>query len=178
MALPACNPLGNGCFSSIVGCNGSLHLAGGRLLKYLVGPLWRLFALDGTLTPIRLVVICLTLAYVDELMLSSLVQNVSDNAVAQVDDIVEMPGALVLRNDLLLTFLTEVLLLNLYQLIQVIFQLVLLQLIQVVLTQNHVLNQLGYFLVQFYNVWLSMDEVLNRLPVQELTFDFLGTTTE
>jgi hypothetical protein len=83
-------------------------------------------ALDGTLTPIRLVVICLTLSNVDELMLSSLVQNVSDNAVAQVDDIVEMPGALVLRNHLLLTFLTEILLLNLYQLIQVIFQLVLL----------------------------------------------------
>lgn len=51
--------------------------------------------------------------------------------------------------------------LNFCQLCNMVLQLVLVELVQVVLTQYHMLDQLGNFLVEFYHVWSPVDEVLN-----------------
>lgn len=42
-----------------------------------------------------------------------------------------------------------------------VLKLVLVELVQVVLTEDHVLDQLGNFLVEFDHVWSPVDEVLN-----------------
>ena len=67
----------------------------------------------------------------------------------------------VFRQNLLLGIKAKELMLNFCQLCNMVLQLVLVELVQVVLTQYHMLDQLGNFLVEFYHVWSPVDEVLN-----------------
>ena len=55
----------------------------------------------------------------------------------------------------------EVLVLYFHQLVQMVLQLPMLQLVQIVLAQDHVLNQLGYFLVELNHIWLFVHKVLD-----------------
>ena len=55
----------------------------------------------------------------------------------------------------------DLLMLYFCQLCNMVLQLVLVELVQVVLTQYHMLDQLCNFLVEFYHVWSPVDEVLN-----------------
>ena len=94
-------------------------------------------------------------------MLASLVKNIPDGAVTQVHNVVEVFLTSILLKNLLLRIKPKELLLNFCQLCDVVLKLVLVQLVQVVLTQDHMLDQLGNFLVEFYHVWSPMDEILN-----------------
>jgi hypothetical protein len=123
-------------------------------------------------------VVDLGLANVDQLMLASREENIPDHGVAEVDDVVEVLLAHILCQHLILALKTEVLLLNLDQLRKMILELVVLQLLQIVLTQNHVLDQLSDFLVQLDHIWFPVDEVLDGLPVQEVGLHLLSTSTE
>ena len=61
-----------------------------------------------------------------------------------------------------------------------VLELTRLELPQVVLAQNHMLDQLSYFLVEFYHVWLSVDKILDALPVfkHSVAARLLRTTSE
>ena len=48
-----------------------------------------------------------------------------------------------------------------------VFKLLGLELFEVVLTQDHMLDELSDFLVEFYHVWFLVDEVLDLLPLLE-----------
>ena len=48
-----------------------------------------------------------------------------------------------------------------------ILQLALPQLIQIIFAEDHVLDQLGDFLMEFNHIWLAVDKVLNSGPVLE-----------
>ena len=111
---------------------------------------------------------------------AALVQHVPGHTVADVDDGLEAFARLVVVQHLLLAILTEVLFLDFDQLVEVILQLLSLQLLQVILAQNHVLNQLSDLLVKFDHIWLLMDEVLDLLPVLEhvVSVGFLGASSE
>ena len=52
------------------------------------------------------------------------------------------------------------------------------ELFQIVIAQNHVLDKLCDFLVEFYHVRSTMDKVLDRLPVEERRLCFLGSSSE
>jgi len=70
------------------------------------------------------------------------------------------------------------LLLNLCKLGNMIFELIFMELLQIVIAQNHVLDKLCDFLVEFYHVRSTMDKVLDRLPVEERRLCFLGSSSE
>lgn len=81
---------------------------------------------------------------------------------------------------LLLAVLPEVLLLDLDQLVEMVLQLLSFQLFEVVLAQNHVLDELSDLLVEFDHVRLLVDEILDLLPVLEhvVRVGFLGPSSE
>ena len=60
-----------------------------------------------------------------------------------------------------MTVKSEILRLYFDEFVQMIFQLVSFELLEVILRQNHVLNKLCDFLVELYNVWLSMNKILD-----------------
>ena len=59
-----------------------------------------------------------------------------------------------------------------------VFKLVFMELLQVVGAQDHMLDKLSDFLVEFDHVWSSVDKVLDLRPFEELRFSFLGTSAE
>ena len=60
-----------------------------------------------------------------------------------------------------MTVESEILRLDFDEFVQMVFQLVGFELLEVILRQNHVLNKLSDFLVELYNVWLSMNKILD-----------------
>ena len=60
-----------------------------------------------------------------------------------------------------MTVESEILRLDFDKFVQMVFQLVCFELLEVILRQNHVLNKLCDFLVELYNVWLSMNKILD-----------------
>lgn len=60
-----------------------------------------------------------------------------------------------------MTVESEILRLDFDEFVQMVFQLVSFELLEVILRQNHVLNKLCDFLVELYNVWLSMNKILD-----------------
>ena len=69
-----------------------------------------------------------------------------------------------------MTVESEILRLDFDEFVQMVFQLVGFELLEVILRQNHVLNKLSDFLVELYNVWLSMNKILDWLPLLKHTF--------
>ena len=78
--------------------------------------------------------------------------------------LVRLEGAEYLR----LGLLAEVLQMELRHLAQVIFQLIRLDLDNVVAAQDHVLDQLGDLLVELDHIWLLVDKFLDLTPFREL----------
>jgi hypothetical protein len=59
-----------------------------------------------------------------------------------------------------------------------VFELVFVQLLQVVFAQDHVLDKLSELLVELDYVGPSVDEVLDLWPFEEVVLGFLGTSAE
>lgn len=85
-----------------------------------------------------------------------------------------------MSKNLLLWVKAKILLLYFLNLVQMVFELSRSYLFQIVSAQNHMLNKLYDFLIELYDVWLFMNEFLNRFPVkeQEVIIQFLWTTSE
>ena len=103
------------------------------------------------------------------LSLAGLEQDVTDECEAQVDYEREVLAAAVGLDDDLERLNPKVVVLNSYKLIYVVLKLVEPQLLQIFRAHYHVLDQLGDFLVEFYYVRFSVNEVLDGLPVLELS---------
>ena len=112
--------------------------------------------------------------------LAALVEHIPGHAVADIHDGLETLARLVVVQHLLLAVLPEVLLLDLDQLVEMVLQLLSFQLFEVVLAQNHVLDELSDLLVEFDHVRLLVDEILDLLPVLEhvVRVGFLGPSSE
>jgi hypothetical protein len=175
-------PFGNWCLLGVsIGCNRRLVETGGRALpQNLPAPtLGSLSALGRSFAPLRMVVVDVPgLSDVDQLMLASGEENVPDHGVTQVHNVVKVSLAHVFGQSLILGLETKILMLYLDKLGQMVLELVVLQLLQIVLTQNHVLDQLCDFLVQLNDIWFPVDEVLDGLPVQEVGLHLLRASTE
>jgi len=120
------------------------------------------------------------LAQVQELTLAGLIEHISSYCKTQIDNLLEILVGLKLPKHLLMRRETKILILDLHQFVQVILQLAMPQLVEIVLTQNHVLNQLSDFLVELYHIWLSVHKVLDCSPILEerIVVGLLGATSE
>lgn len=74
----------------------------------------------------------------------------------------------------------KILRLDFDEFIQMVFELALLKLFEIITAQDHVLDQLCDFLVEFDHVGLSVHEVLDGLPVleEEVVVGLLRATSE
>lgn len=126
------------------------------------------------------VVIRLIYGQVQQFRLAGLEQHVPDDTEAQIHDLLEVLVGLELPQDLLLGVETEVLGLHLGYLVEMVLELVMLDLIQILFAQYHVLDQLRDLLVELDDVRLSVHEVLHRRPLLELGVlaAFLRTASE
>ena len=97
----------------------------------------------------------------DVLMLSGFVEDVPHDSVTEGDNQGEVLAGQVGLQHVVQRRLSEVEVLDFGQLAYVVLKLVALKLPQVIVAQNHVVNELGYLLVEFDHVWLPMDEVLD-----------------
>ena len=94
-------------------------------------------------------------------------EYISNNSVTCSGNLLKVSICLKLFHDVVEAFCAEILCLYFDKFIEMIFKLALLKLFEVVAAQDHVLDQLCDFLVEFDDVGLSVDEVLNGLPVLE-----------
>ena len=87
---------------------------------------------------------------------------------------------LVVLLDLLEGVHAKVLLLDAHELANVVLKLAVLQLLQVVLATNHMLDQLGDFLVEFDYIWFFMHKINNLPPFKKhgVSVHFLLTPSE
>lgn len=117
---------------------------------------------------------------IQQIILSGLVEYVSDDTVAGLGDLLEVSICLELFHNVIDALHAEILLLDFDEFVQMILQLTLLKLLKIVTAQDHMLNQLSDLLIEFDYVWLSVDEVLNGLPVleEEVVVGLLRTTSE
>ena len=113
-------------------------------------------------------------------MLACFKEDVSYYSEADIDNLLEILVRLELSEDLSMRGKTKIFILDFGQFAQVILQLTLLELVQIVLAQDHVLNQLSDFLVEFDHVWFSVHKVLDRTPIMEqsIIVRLLRATTE
>ena len=77
-------------------------------------------------------------------------------------------------------FLAEILLLNLDKLVDVVLELEVSELVEVLIAENHVLNELSDLLVELDDIRLAVDELLNLFPIfkQWVVVGSLGATSE
>ena len=120
------------------------------------------------------------LAQVQELTLARLKENISCYGKAYIGKLLEILVGLKLPKHLLVGRETKILILDLHQFVQVILQLAMPQLVEIICAQNHVLNQLSDFLMEFYHIWLSVHEVLDCSPILEecVVVGLLGASSE
>ena len=107
-------------------------------------------------------------------------QHISSDSVTCPSNLLEVLISLKLFQNVIETFRTKVLLLDFDEFLQMILELSLLELFEVVSAKDHVLDQLGDFLVKLDHIWLSVDEALDGLPVleQEIVIGLLRATSE
>lgn len=113
-------------------------------------------------------------------MLLAFKEHVPNDVEAQINQNLEVLVCLEFGKNLLKAVLAKVLLLDLDELVDMIFQLMTLQLEQIVLTQDHVLDQLGDLLVKLNHIRLSMNKLLNLLPIVKhgVVVGLLSSTSE
>jgi hypothetical protein len=113
-------------------------------------------------------------------MLLAFKEHVPNDVEAQINQNLEVLVCLEFGKNLLKAVLAKVLLLDLDELVDMIFQLMTLQLEQIVLTQDHVLDQLGDLLVKLNHIRLSMNKLLNLLPIVKhgIVVGLLSSTSE
>lgn len=104
----------------------------------------------------------------------SVVQHVSHDTEAQVDHSLEVLAALELAGNTLLGVRSEVGDLNLTDSGQMVLQLFRFDLLEVVTTQNHVLDELRKLLVKLHDVGFTVYKLLNIGPFLEFSVDEFG----
>ena len=88
-------------------------------------------------------------------------EDVPSHCEAHIHNLLEVLVGLELPQNEFMGSQPKVLVLYFHQLVQMVLQLSVLQLVEIVWAQDHMLNQLSYFLVEFNHIWLFVHKVLD-----------------